>query len=51
MCSYKRVQCSFEVYGFQTRTEDFVHKVSFFLSPFAVLTRGSWFEDKMTILI
>ncbi|TKS82169.1 Cytoplasmic phosphatidylinositol transfer protein 1 [Collichthys lucidus] len=27
MCSYKRVQCSFEVYGFQTRTEDFIHKV------------------------
>ncbi|XP_037532809.1 cytoplasmic phosphatidylinositol transfer protein 1b isoform X1 [Nematolebias whitei] len=27
MCSYKRVQCSFEVYGFQTRTEDFVHKI------------------------
>ncbi|KAL6109376.1 uncharacterized protein ACO6RY_12517 [Pungitius sinensis] len=27
MCSYKRVQCSFEVYGFQTRTEEFVHKI------------------------
>ncbi|XP_034065519.1 cytoplasmic phosphatidylinositol transfer protein 1b isoform X2 [Gymnodraco acuticeps] len=27
MCSYKRVQCSFEVYGFQTKTEDFIHKV------------------------
>lgn len=27
MCSYKRVQCSFEVYGFQTRTEEFIHKV------------------------
>lgn len=27
MCSYKRVQCSFEVYGFQTRTEEFVHRV------------------------
>ncbi|KAK2844690.1 hypothetical protein Q5P01_011349 [Channa striata] len=26
MCSYKRVQCSFEVYGFQTRTEDFIQK-------------------------
>ncbi|KAF3839656.1 hypothetical protein F7725_018373 [Dissostichus mawsoni] len=26
MCSYKRVQCSFEVYGFQTKTEDFIHK-------------------------
>uniref|UniRef100_A0A8C7X1F6 Phosphatidylinositol transfer protein cytoplasmic 1b n=1 Tax=Oryzias sinensis TaxID=183150 RepID=A0A8C7X1F6_9TELE len=26
MCSYKRVHCSFEVYGFQTRTEDFVHR-------------------------
>ncbi|TDH11665.1 hypothetical protein EPR50_G00063590 [Perca flavescens] len=26
MCSYKRVQCSFEVYGFQTRTEEFIHK-------------------------
>lgn len=32
MCSYKRVQCSFEVYGLQTRTEEFIHKVrqSFF---------------------
>lgn len=27
MCSYKRVHCSFEVYGFQTRTEEFIHKV------------------------
>lgn len=27
MCSYKRVQCSFEVYGFQTRAEEFIHKV------------------------
>ncbi|CAL8290337.1 unnamed protein product [Merluccius merluccius] len=26
MCSYKRVSCSFEVYGFQGRTEDFIHK-------------------------
>ncbi|XP_061530489.1 cytoplasmic phosphatidylinositol transfer protein 1b isoform X3 [Phycodurus eques] len=26
MCSYKRVQCSFEVYGFQTKTEDFIHR-------------------------
>ncbi|XP_076010924.1 cytoplasmic phosphatidylinositol transfer protein 1b [Genypterus blacodes] len=26
MCSYKRVQCSFEVYGLQTRTEDFIHR-------------------------
>ncbi|XP_055769331.1 cytoplasmic phosphatidylinositol transfer protein 1-like [Salvelinus fontinalis] len=26
MCSYKRVQCSFEVYGFQGKTEDFIHK-------------------------
>ncbi|ROI36406.1 Cytoplasmic phosphatidylinositol transfer protein 1 [Anabarilius grahami] len=26
MCSYKRVTCSFEVYGFQGRTEDFVHR-------------------------
>ncbi|KAJ8005117.1 hypothetical protein DPEC_G00143320 [Dallia pectoralis] len=26
MCSYKRVQCSFEVYGFQGRTEDFLHR-------------------------
>lgn len=26
MCSYKRVQCSFEVYGLQTRTEEFIHK-------------------------
>lgn len=26
MCSYKRVCCSFEVYGFQGRTEEFVHK-------------------------
>ncbi|KAM9852505.1 cytoplasmic phosphatidylinositol transfer protein 1b isoform 3-T3 [Aulostomus maculatus] len=26
MCSYKRVICSFEVYGFQTRTEEFIHK-------------------------
>ncbi|MEQ2234069.1 hypothetical protein ILYODFUR_028185, partial [Ilyodon furcidens] len=27
MCSYKRVKCSFEVYGFQTRTEDFLHNI------------------------
>ncbi|XP_015254234.1 cytoplasmic phosphatidylinositol transfer protein 1b [Cyprinodon tularosa] len=27
MCSYKRVQCSFEVYGFQTKTEEFVHRL------------------------
>ncbi|KAI2655382.1 Cytoplasmic phosphatidylinositol transfer protein 1 [Labeo rohita] len=26
MCSYKRVTCSFEVYGFQGRTEDFIHR-------------------------
>uniref|UniRef100_A0A3B5AJD5 Cytoplasmic phosphatidylinositol transfer protein 1-like n=1 Tax=Stegastes partitus TaxID=144197 RepID=A0A3B5AJD5_9TELE len=26
MCSYKRVQCSFEVYGFQTRTEELIHR-------------------------
>lgn len=26
MCSYKRVKCSFEVYGFQGRTEDFIHR-------------------------
>ncbi|XP_054637389.1 cytoplasmic phosphatidylinositol transfer protein 1b isoform X3 [Dunckerocampus dactyliophorus] len=26
MCSYKRVQCSFEVYGLQTKTEEFIHK-------------------------
>uniref|UniRef100_A0A3B4ACQ8 Phosphatidylinositol transfer protein N-terminal domain-containing protein n=1 Tax=Periophthalmus magnuspinnatus TaxID=409849 RepID=A0A3B4ACQ8_9GOBI len=26
MCSYKRIQCSFEVYGFQTRTEEFIHR-------------------------
>ncbi|XP_072250199.1 cytoplasmic phosphatidylinositol transfer protein 1b [Leuresthes tenuis] len=26
MCSYKRVKCSFEVYGFQTRTEEFIHR-------------------------
>ncbi|XP_036394161.1 cytoplasmic phosphatidylinositol transfer protein 1b [Megalops cyprinoides] len=26
MCSYKRVQCSFEVYGLQGRTEEFIHK-------------------------
>ncbi|XP_042164180.1 cytoplasmic phosphatidylinositol transfer protein 1b isoform X1 [Oncorhynchus tshawytscha] len=26
MCSYKRVQCSFEVYGFQGKTEDFIHR-------------------------
>ncbi|XP_062255469.1 cytoplasmic phosphatidylinositol transfer protein 1b [Platichthys flesus] len=26
MCSYKKVQCSFEVYGFQTRTEEFIHR-------------------------
>ncbi|XP_030013784.1 cytoplasmic phosphatidylinositol transfer protein 1b [Sphaeramia orbicularis] len=26
MCSYKRVCCSFEVYGFQTRTEEFIHR-------------------------
>uniref|UniRef100_A0AAQ6IPV7 Phosphatidylinositol transfer protein N-terminal domain-containing protein n=1 Tax=Anabas testudineus TaxID=64144 RepID=A0AAQ6IPV7_ANATE len=26
MCSYKRVQCSFDVYGFQTKTEEFIHR-------------------------
>ncbi|KAJ8354914.1 hypothetical protein SKAU_G00224810 [Synaphobranchus kaupii] len=26
MCSYKRVQCSFGVYGLQGRTEEFIHK-------------------------
>ncbi|KAK0152491.1 Cytoplasmic phosphatidylinositol transfer protein 1 [Merluccius polli] len=26
MCSYKRVSCSFEVYGLQGRTEEFIHK-------------------------
>ncbi|KAK3551243.1 hypothetical protein QTP70_013985 [Hemibagrus guttatus] len=26
MCSYKRVQCSFEVYGLQGRTEEFIHR-------------------------
>ncbi|XP_077430907.1 cytoplasmic phosphatidylinositol transfer protein 1b isoform X1 [Vanacampus margaritifer] len=26
MCSYKRVHCSFEVYGLQTKTEDFIHR-------------------------
>ncbi|KAG9276025.1 cytoplasmic phosphatidylinositol transfer protein 1-like [Astyanax mexicanus] len=26
MCSYKRVHCSFEVYGFQGRTEEFIHR-------------------------
>uniref|UniRef100_A0AAR2KA28 Phosphatidylinositol transfer protein N-terminal domain-containing protein n=1 Tax=Pygocentrus nattereri TaxID=42514 RepID=A0AAR2KA28_PYGNA len=26
MCSYKKVQCSFEVYGFQSRTEEFIHR-------------------------
>ncbi|XP_051574992.1 cytoplasmic phosphatidylinositol transfer protein 1-like [Myxocyprinus asiaticus] len=26
MCSYKKVTCSFEVYGFQGRTEEFVHR-------------------------
>jgi hypothetical protein len=27
MCSYKRVSCSFEVFGVQGRTEEFIHKV------------------------
>ncbi|KAM3614239.1 uncharacterized protein V6R79_011600 [Siganus canaliculatus] len=26
MCSYKRVECSFEVYGFQTKAEEFIHR-------------------------
>ncbi|XP_048881772.1 cytoplasmic phosphatidylinositol transfer protein 1b [Brienomyrus brachyistius] len=26
MCSYKRVECSFEVYGLQGKVEDFVHR-------------------------
>ncbi|TSR75280.1 Cytoplasmic phosphatidylinositol transfer protein 1 [Bagarius yarrelli] len=26
MCCYKRVKCSFEVYGFQGRTEEFIHR-------------------------
>ncbi|KAM9310303.1 cytoplasmic phosphatidylinositol transfer protein 1b isoform 2-T2 [Pholidichthys leucotaenia] len=26
MCSYKRVECRFEVYGLQTRTEEFIHR-------------------------
>lgn len=33
MCSYKRVQCRFEVYGFQTKTEEFIHKVRKPVSP------------------
>uniref|UniRef100_A0A8C9T052 Phosphatidylinositol transfer protein cytoplasmic 1b n=1 Tax=Scleropages formosus TaxID=113540 RepID=A0A8C9T052_SCLFO len=28
MCSYKRVECSFEVYGLQGKTEEFIHKVN-----------------------
>ena len=28
MCSYKVVNASFEVWGMQTRVEDFVHRVS-----------------------
>jgi len=27
MCSYKVVQASFEVWGFQTKVEDYAHKV------------------------
>ncbi|KAM8826154.1 LOW QUALITY PROTEIN: cytoplasmic phosphatidylinositol transfer protein 1b [Synchiropus picturatus] len=27
MCSYKRVQCRFEIYGLQTRSEEFLHRV------------------------
>lgn len=30
MCSYKLVKASFEVWGLQTRVEDFIHSVSFF---------------------
>ncbi|KAA0703117.1 Cytoplasmic phosphatidylinositol transfer protein 1 [Triplophysa tibetana] len=26
MCSYKKVNCSFEIYGFQGRTEEFIHR-------------------------
>nr|XP_061813576.1 cytoplasmic phosphatidylinositol transfer protein 1b [Nerophis lumbriciformis] len=26
MCSYKRVWCSFEVFGLQTKTEEFIHR-------------------------
>ncbi|XP_061771284.1 cytoplasmic phosphatidylinositol transfer protein 1b [Nerophis ophidion] len=26
MCSYKRVRCSFEVFGLQTKTEEFIHR-------------------------
>ncbi len=54
MCSYKRVQCSFEVYGFQTKTEEFIHKVrqSFFLPfPCADVKRaGSRYELQLTLL-
>lgn len=30
MCSYKLVKASFEVWGFQTRVEEFVHSVGSF---------------------
>lgn len=30
MCSYKLVSASFEVWGFQTKVEDYIHKVYFF---------------------
>lgn len=31
MCSYKLVDASFEVWGMQTRVEDFIHKVKIYL--------------------
>lgn len=30
MCSYKLVHASFEVWGMQTRVEDFIHRVIIF---------------------
>lgn len=37
MCSYKVVKASFEVWGLQTRVEEFLHSVSYTLRLFFVL--------------
>lgn len=34
MCSYKLVDASFELWGFQTRAEDFIHKVNIQFNQF-----------------
>ena len=32
MCSYKAVEVRLEIWGLQTRVEDFIHRVSFYVN-------------------